>query len=138
MRYRLGELKKWRKEREGRTSHEVAIKNNLLGWVSASEPFFAQPLAGKRHERDTLVAASWDFEEPDRDELFAGVAHGRLCIVWLSPAEAAAALWQKSVRHRRYAEPWFALLAQTRSGVEAALERTEISEVSADAAPSRT
>jgi len=92
------------------------------------EPFFAQPLSGKRRERDVLVAAAWDITERSSDQLFADASDEKLRIVWLLPAEAAASLWELPSRHRRYAEPWLALRLQEQRGVEAAIDRSEIAE----------
>jgi hypothetical protein len=131
VRYRLGALKEWWREREGRTSHDVAVKNNLLGWVSTQEPFFAQPEAPKR--RTILIVRAWDFEDPERDELFVRASRGDVRVVWMSPAQAATEQWQSVARHKTLADAWRALLASEEPAIHAALERTEIHAIAREA-----
>jgi len=137
VRYRLGALKQWWREREGRTSHEVAIKNNLLGWVSGSQPFFAAPLATGRHARDMLIAPAWDFDEPKREEMFEALIREEIRCVWLAPSEAAKARWSRAKAHRAFVKPWLSALRQEAGAVRAAIEASGIHEIAGEGSPSR-
>lgn len=133
--YPLGGLREYKKKHMGVTSHEVAVKSNMLGWVAAQEPFFAAPEA--RRQRTLLIAAAWDFDEPERDEMFAQAARGEIRVVWMSPADAACQRWKSSARHRAFAKAWLELLASEAAAVRAAVESTEMSEVALEPKPNK-
>lgn len=127
--YSLGGLRAYKKKRMGVTSHEVAMKSGMLGWVSASEPFFAEPLASGRHARDILVAAAWDFDELEREELFEALLRQEIRCVWLPPFEAAKARWRSEAKHRSYVKPWLRTMLDEAEAVEAAVGGTAIHEI---------
>lgn len=128
--YPLGGLREYKKKHTGTTSHEVAVKSNMLGWVTAQEPFFAEPQARRRPT--VLIARAWDFEDQERDDLFARAAQGAIRVVWLSPAEAARQRWNSAAQHRTFAARWLELLAHESAAVRAAIEGTAIGEVSSE------
>lgn len=131
--YSLGGLREYKKKHTGVTSHEVAIKSNMLGWVAARQPFFAEHQA--RRGPAVIVAPAWDFDAPDRDELFARAAREEIRVVWLSPAEAASQWWSSSDRQTAFAEPWLAMLAEESANVRSAIDASEIRETDVEAPP---
>ncbi|MGE4240742.1 hypothetical protein [Ramlibacter sp.] len=133
--YPLGGLREYKKKRTGVTSHEVAVKSGMLGWVSAREPFFAEPLSTERQARDILIAPAWDFDEPKREELFEALLRGEIRCVWLPPFEAARARWASEARHRSFVKPWLRTMVDEAAAVEAAIEGTGIHEAANEASP---
>ena len=134
--YSLGALKEYWKKHQGSTSHEVAVKSNMLGFVSERGPFFVLPGVGRRAV-DLLLGDAWNFGHPDRDERFARVAREELRVVWLTGAEAASSGWADVSAHRELADRWTALLRHEIGAVDAALEVSEVSSVTAEAPPRR-
>lgn len=131
--YPLGGLREYKKKRMGTTSHEVAVKSGMLGWVAAREPFFAEPLSSERRARDILIAPAWNFEEPGREELFEALLQGEIRCVWLPPFEAARARWASEARHRSFVKPWLRMLSEEATAIEAAIEATGIHETAKEA-----
>lgn len=130
--YSLGALKEYWKKHQGSTSHEVAIKSNMLGMVTAMAPFFVQPGRGRRAV-DLLLGNAWDFMHPDRDERFARAARDELRVVWLTGAKAASSRWADVAAHRELVDRWTAILGHEIAAVGAAFEGSELHAIAAEA-----
>lgn len=120
--YPLGGLREYKKKNMGVTSHEVAVKSGMLGWVSTQQPFFAQ--LEERRQPILLIAQAWDFDEPDRDELFVRAARGEVRILWMPPADAAKHCWDSEKRHQAFAKPWLQMIESAGAAVRGGLEES--------------
>lgn len=115
VRYPLGELRRYVQSLQGVTSHEVALKSGLLGWVSREAPYFVQP-----DSRRVIVGAVWRLSDPDRERKFARVMSGDLDIIWITAAEAVQMCWAHQASHEQHSFRWRELLGEALAATQSA------------------
>lgn len=131
--YLMGDLKKFQKENSGYGTFEVRLASaGLLGWVSEPMPFFALP-EPDRKGRPVIQGKGWGMDINAREELVASTLAGQTRCIWMTPAEAAHALWSKESEHKKFAKPWFALLKDEAGAAKASIERTSFAALAAEA-----
>ena len=133
--YKLGALRAFQKKHTYSDSFNAALAAGIRGWVSEQFPFFAKPAQKGRRAAPTLASKAWGFgSDADKDKAIREAVDGGLQVVWLTGAEAAAAVWDSPAAHKKFAKPWRALLKEEASAVKAAIERSAIA---AELAPAR-
>ena len=127
VRYAMGELRRYRRARTSSSTFDAALKAGLAGWVSAQAPFFAErDQAFNAKRRDVLVGCAWEQGDDEREASFAKLFRGELRVVWMTPMEAASALWASASSHRAHSARALALLHEEREAIEAAMLHTEL------------
>lgn len=127
--YKLGHLREYQEGITVESSFDAAVKAGIYGFVSVHVPFFAQPEMRADRGRVKLIGKAWDRKDRKWADRFKDLFDGKLRALWLTPAEAASSRWASLSAHKAFAKPWLAVLKSERQAVNAAIESTEISEV---------
>lgn len=130
--YKLGHLREYQESITVESSFDAAVKAGIYGFVSVRVPFFAQLEKRADRGRVTLVGKAWEQKDPKWADRFKDLFDGKLRALWLTPAEAASSRWTNLSAHKTFAKPWLSVLKGEWQVVKAAIEGTEISEVSAE------
>lgn len=126
--YKIGDLRKYQTEHSGYDTFETSLASGLMGWVSNPAPFFVR--FDKTSGRDSVVfvakAWGWGSNMAAKESLIKEALDGVLKVMWVLPADATRALWEKPSGHKAFAKLWFGALKLERQIVKQKVEDTKI------------
>ena len=117
--YKLGDLREFQRSIRATNTFQAAVNAGLAAWVRVKHPFFVQ----KTNAGNTVILAdAWDLNISIRDELFGAFFRREIALKWMSPANAALAIWKDPQAHYCFVKNgegyWMRLEIAMKSAVE--------------------